>query len=425
MVLPSDQPVGLLLPDVLRLIDDRAEAPPQLRQLVTADGTVLRGDTTLTAARVPDGAILTVARVEDAPPAPVVHDVSEEVADDLRGRSWRWDAGPRRWTATVAALVATAAAGLLTREAFADDTAAVVLMAVAAALAILGGSIARAAHEPLGVALTLGGAVVGVTGGWSAAEAYDWPGWARWGFLTATAAAVVAVLGLTSSLGRGGLIGGGAGLVLAGLWTTGAAAGLPSTRVAACMSVVVVGLLGILPRIALVTSGLATLDDRRSAGSPVARHDVRDALAAAHRGLVLATVAVAAAGAAAGLVLGRSVSGWTVPLSLLLAVVLLSRARTYPLALQVIALQAAAVAVLLALPLAWSFRTAEPPYGPLAAVAVGALLPLAALAFEPSEHVRVRLRRLADRLEAVAVIATIPVAIGVFGTYDRLLHVFT
>jgi hypothetical protein len=43
---------------------------------------------------------------------------------------------------------------------------------------------------------------------------------------------------------------------------------------------------------------------------------------------------------------------------------------------------------------------------------------------DPVEHVRARLRRLADRLETVAVVAAVPLAIGVFGIYGRLLDTF-
>jgi hypothetical protein len=49
---------------------------------------------------------------------------------------------------------------------------------------------------------------------------------------------------------------------------------------------------------------------------------------------------------------------------------------------------------------------------------------LVVLAVEPPEHVRARLRRLGDRLETVAVLAAVPLAIGVLGTYGQLLDTF-
>lgn len=58
LVLPSREPIGLLLPEVMRLLDDRASARPELRHLVTVDGSALDQDSTLESAGVPDGAVL-------------------------------------------------------------------------------------------------------------------------------------------------------------------------------------------------------------------------------------------------------------------------------------------------------------------------------------------------------------------------------
>ena len=41
LVLPSREPVGVLLPEVMRLLDDRVADRPELRHLVTADGSAL------------------------------------------------------------------------------------------------------------------------------------------------------------------------------------------------------------------------------------------------------------------------------------------------------------------------------------------------------------------------------------------------
>ncbi len=52
------------------------------------------------------------------------------------------------------------------------------------------------------------------------------------------------------------------------------------------------------------------------------------------------------------------------------------------------------------------------------------MLPLCALAVEPPEHVRVRLRRFADLIESLGVIGLFPLAVGVFGIYGQLLDKF-
>ncbi|HEX2156209.1 MAG TPA: hypothetical protein VHS79_04385 [Actinomycetes bacterium] len=167
---------------------------------------------------------------------------------------------------------------------------------------------------------------------------------------------------------------------------------------------------------------LPALDDRRAAAGEVARQDAVAAMAAAHRSLSVATVATAASSALAGVLLAAAPSRWTVTLALALVVVLASRARVYPLVAEVAALVAAAGAVLAALLALWLDRAgAATPVAALLALLAAALV---VLAVEFPEHVRARFRRLADRLEAVAVLAAIPLAIGVFGTYAQLLDTF-
>src|SRR5690242_15008716 len=116
-VLPSDEPVGRLLPDVLALLDEPLAGPARPRHLVTRGGRVLDGDVTLAGAGVPDGTLLDLVAVEDTPPAPVVHDVTEQIADALDGRAWRWGAAARRWTATAAVVVLVAVLTVLLRDA--------------------------------------------------------------------------------------------------------------------------------------------------------------------------------------------------------------------------------------------------------------------------------------------------------------------
>jgi type VII secretion integral membrane protein EccD len=424
-VLPSQEPIGRLLPDVLHLVGDTVETPPRLRHLVTVEGNVLPGEGTLAGAQVPDGAVLTLVRAGNAPPPPVVHDVTEETADDVDVRNWRWGPAARRWTATIAAAAFLLIAGLLMRE-IAEGAAGEItlLVATAAVVGLIGGLVGRLVTEPVGTALILGGGSVGVLAALAAADGYGWEGWARGSVSALVVAAFLVLLGITSPLGRGGIIGAAFAALLGSAWAAGAAAGLTTPRLAAVMSVFTIALLGLLPRLALGASGLAGLDDRRSAGVAVARYDVETALSVAHRGLVIATAATAVSAAMAGWLLALSPNRWTVPLALLVAGVLAGRSRAFPLVVEVEALLVAAMIVVVTLVAAWVSRSPGPPWDALAAVAAAATVPFAVLAISPPEHVRVRLRRTVDRLEAVAVVAMIPVAIGVFGTYGQLLHVF-
>jgi type VII secretion integral membrane protein EccD len=424
-VVPSDEPVGRLMPDLLRLVGDGVESPPRLRHLVGRDGRVLSSEHTLAGSYVTDGSVLVLARAEDTPPAPVVHDLTEEAAGDLDGRAWRWGPDARRWTATVATVGLMATAGLVSRTVVEDGAAAAGLLAAAAALVVtLGALIGWARPTPVATALALGGGALAVVAIWTAADTSDWEVGARAGGIVAVTAFVLAVLGAMSPLGQGGAIGSAAASLLGLAWVAGVAVGLSTTELAAVMSVIAGLALGLLPRLALTASGLAALDDRRASGASVARYEVDRALAANHRGLVTATLVVALSAALSGGLLARDLNPWTASLAGLTALVLAGRSRLFPLVPQVVGLQAAVAAIGAALFAAWVVDTPDARPAQVGVAAATALVPLVALAADPPEHVRARLRRVTDWVEAAAVIALIPVAIGVFGTYERLLDVY-
>ncbi|MEV3854927.1 type VII secretion integral membrane protein EccD [Streptomyces sp. NPDC050095] len=428
LVLPSQEPVGLLLPEVLRLVDDRVGERPQARHLVRSDGSALEPDATLESAGVADGAVLRLVRVEDAPSAPVVHDVSDEAARDVDVRAWRWDARARRVVAAGAWLVWAVVASLMARSGYEAKAVGSALAGAAVVAAGAGALLGRAGRKGLGAALLGGGGVVGVLGAWSFADAQGWSAEVRWGAVAAVVVVALSLLGWFSPLGRGALVGAGA-LAGAGVcWEvalavqSGGAGALSSARAAALLAVVSAVSLGVLPRVALMASGLSGLDDRRSAGSSVSRFQVATAMAATHRGLVLATVFLAVSGALAGVLVVRTVTVWTVLLAVAVALVLALRARAYPLVAEVVALLVAAGVVVVRL--AWLWLERQGAAGPLALLVMLALVPLGVLAVRPAEHVRVRLRKFGDVLESVGVIALFPLVLGVFGVYGRLLDTF-
>ncbi|MFF7625654.1 type VII secretion integral membrane protein EccD [Streptomyces cyaneofuscatus] len=427
IVLPSDTPIGQLLPEILQLLDDRAASRPLTRQLLTSDGSALPHDSTLASAGVSDGAVLRLVRIHAAPPAPVVHDVTDQVADTLDLQAWRWRPAARRVAAGASTVAFSVVAALLARREFPLDTLAGALAAVTAVLLVGGALCARigAGNRGLATALLFVSGGLGVLTAWTAADAYDWSGPAR---LAAVAAAVILallLLGFFSPLGRGGLIGAGATAAVTAVWEAVAAVESDPARLGAVMAVFSVVLLGMLPRLALMASGLTALDDRRSGGVSVSRHDVSNALAATHRGLALATVVTAVSATAAGwlLTLSARPTVWTVLLPSVVAVVLLSRARAFPLVAEVVALFAAAAVLVVRLVMLW-MEQASGGSGPAILLGVAALLPLLALSVEPPEHVRVRLRRTADLVESIGMVGLFPLAIGVFGMYGQLLNKF-
>jgi ESX secretion system protein EccD len=423
VVLPADEPVGRLLPDLLELTNEPAADPPRLRHLSTPDGRLLQGDDTLAAAEVADGTHLRLVGSEDAPPAPVVHDVTEETAADLDARAWRWGAGPRTGTAAAGIVVVTAAVTLLAYASYRPSTVAGACGVAAAALLLGGLALAGPERRPLGAALVGAGGVAGAVAAWAAVDAGGWSAGPRAGALVGVAGVTLVVLGFATRLRRGGVIGGAVVLAFLAAWFAAGWAGLAGARLGAVLGLASVMAIGVLPRVALATSGLALLDDRRTEEREVPRREVSAAIGAAHTSLVISTVASAASAAVAGWLLAREPSAWTVSLALAIVLVLVVRVRMYPLLLEVLALVGAAAMVLLGLWLAW-VRAGDEPVGPLLGMAAAAVLPVLVLTVDPPGHTRARLRRLGDRLEALAVVVMPALAVGVFDVFRRLLDAF-
>ncbi|MGW7364324.1 type VII secretion integral membrane protein EccD [Streptomyces sp. NPDC054841] len=426
IVLPSDTPIGQLLPDILQLLDDRAASRPMTRQLITSDGSALPHDSTLASAGIADGAMLRLVRTHSAPPAPVVHDVTDQVADDLDLQAWRWRPAARRASAGVATVAFAVIAALLARRELALEALTGSLAAVTLALLAAGAVVAKVGqgNRGLATALLLASGGLGIVTAWTAADAYDWSGAVRLGAVVGALILTLVLLGYFSPLGRGGLIGAVATAAIVVVWEVVAAVQGDPARLGAVMAVFSVVLLGVLPRVALMASGLTALDDRRSGGVSVSRHQVENALAATHRGLALATMVTAVSAASAGwlLTLAERPTVWTVALPALVAVVLLSRARAFPLVAEVVTLFAAAAFLVVRLVMLWMEHAGGA--GPLAVLCAAAVLPLLVLAVQPPEHVQVRLRRTADLVESIGMVGFFPLAVGVFGVYGQLLNKF-
>jgi type VII secretion integral membrane protein EccD len=416
LVLPSAEPLGVLLPELVAMVGHRASDVPHRYQVSLVNGRALDPGESLRQAEVADGTLLRIDPLVDAPPAAVVHDISDEVADDLAGRRGRWGPGHRRWTATAVVTGAAWLAGVLVGS----QLPAAVLTVAGAAVLLVGLTAALMGRRPVGLALILGGAALAM------ATVVTWTAdWAlRWALWSAAAAVIMVAVGIAVRQVRAGLLGAACLLGLLASWTGLSAAGLPADRVAAVMAVLSVGLLGVLPRIAIVSSGLTGLDDQQGEGGPVPRAAAQAAVDSAHRGLVLGCVVTAVSGLVAGWVLGHSGSGWAVALACVTGVALLLRMRAFPLTVEVVTVTAAAFGVGVGLLDGWMRQAPGMWWAGAAAAAAVAAVAVAVLGYQPRQHVRARARQLADRLESVAVLALVPVAVGVFDAYPRLLHTF-
>ncbi|MET8278698.1 type VII secretion integral membrane protein EccD [Micromonospora sp. NPDC005174] len=416
LVLPADEPLGLLLPEVVVLVGHPPTDDSRGYQISTLDGTVLDPAGSLRQAAVPDGSLLRVDPISEAPPAAIVHDVSDEVGDDLTRRHGRWGDVPRTWTATTACVVAATMAALLSGPRLGPA----VIGLVGGVVALSGLLVSMLGRRTVGVAVLLSGAAMVMTAV---------PGWtddrtARWALWAVVIGCTVLAVGTATGNGRAGVLGGGTAVVLVAGWSIALLLGMSAERAAAVMAIVSVGVLGLLPRFAMIASGLTRLDDRRSNDEPVSRVSVQAAVDSAHRGLAVAAIAAATSATLAGLALASTPGPWRLALAVLVAAALLLRMRAFPLAAEVVALVTGALAVVGGLLLCW-IRQRPDTWWATAVAALGVCaVTLAILAYRPPPHVLARGRQIADRVEALTVMALVPVAVGVFGLYSRLLDTF-
>ncbi|MGW1835771.1 EsaB/YukD family protein [Streptomyces sp. NPDC002067] len=418
LVVPSGEPVGALLPELLRLLGERP-AGPGVRRLVTADGTALAPDSSLAAAGVADGAELHLVQGPFTPGARPDDGRIAEVAAPLEVRGWGWGARSAAVAAGAAGVLLGAVAGAGAGRWYGGDAAAALWLGVAAVLS--GGAGAalaatRTTRRATGAVLLLLGGTLGAYASWYATPG----GAARLAALAGTAAVLLALFGLRAPWRRAAHLGAAAVLVSLGAWEAGLALTTPA-RTGAVLGLVGVLVLGQLPHRALASAGLTGLGDRPAGAGPVSRHRVAAALGATHRTLAPATVALAVSTGAGGWLAAGQGDAWAVAAALLLGLVLCARSRAYPLAVQVAAVAAAGCAACLHPVVRWAADGPAPAAGAL--LCLLAALPAALLALRTTAP-RPGLRRAVARAESVAVVALIPVTAGALGAYAPLGNVF-
>jgi hypothetical protein len=212
---------------------------------------------------------------------------------------------------------------------------------------------------------------------------------------------------------------------LVGLLTTGVPVVVSSSgpvRAAAIAATAAVVVCGLLPRYAAGAGGLTRMDDRMVAGELRRRDDVQRTIDQAYASLTwsAAGVAIAVIGPV-GLLL-VSADPWALGLGLAVTAVTALRTRGFPLAAQQVALWGAVAAAvaqgLIGRP--WPSASALG-----TAVVVLALAVTAAVLVRPPGHVRALLRKAGNGLELIAVLAMVPLLLGLFGVYADLLRVFS
>ena len=415
LVVPDDESVGALIPQLMELLDEPPGPLARPLTLVRATGEQL--DAALSAAeqRLVDGEQLRLVRADEAPPPPEVADVTDVVGDSWSARSGRWSSLTREATgaAVIGALACVALLSVPARQAAVPATLTALALVVAVGLGRMSHRWGCIAFTALATGLALPTAL-------ALLSALEFPRRPEL-VLAVTVGLVWVGLGLGVGLGlrrRPALSGSAVGVVLTLMPILLTTAGVPAERAIALTAAVASVLCGLLPWYALSTSGLTGLDDQVLTGRLGERRQVLRTVDDAYRSLNWATVAVALPLAAAAVLLIRSTNDWACALGVVVTVLAALRTRAFPLALQQIPLWlgAATAAVIAAV------TRPELSTGQVVAVLAGLVaLVLVLVGFRPAPHVRARLRRLGNLVEALAVIALVPLLLGIFGIYADLL----
>lgn len=421
VVLPTDQVVAELMPGLLDVLGISAATDTGARGCIlhTPTGHVLDLERPLAGAMLRDGVVLRLVQEQEAPAEPIVSDLLDLLeSESPRGR---WTEQATQWTLACAGMsVLGLAAGLWVTTTDAAPWPRLVIVAiVACALSVVSAALGRSALAWLSAAVAVGAAGFGVgLGAPSVAVAGAWScvvvlcaiaatGWClgRWRS-TATAAAVWIAL-----------------MCVAGpTWWWGRDVGLTGAVVATTSSLT----LGMLPGAALGVTGLLSTDAHVASGQVVTRRDARVVVDQAHRALAGAVATCAFGYGVSGCVLAlmADLNPWVLGLLAATLVSWLARVRHFPLITQRVTICVAVAMVAVGLALGIVAADADLTWWVVGVcVAAGSCL-VAAGSLHLSSVASAVLRRWVQRLETVAVLATVPCFIGVLGVYADLLETF-
>ncbi|MGL4745008.1 MAG: EsaB/YukD family protein [Dermatophilaceae bacterium] len=416
VVLPTDEPLAALVPVLLELLDLPDDGT--LRHITTLDGRVLPTAARLGDTGLRDGVQLRVVAAFEAPSDPVVYDLVDAVEEERpRGE---WDEGNRSWGLAAVGAGLVLAAGVLATGLLEVNGPALLtgvgLLSLAASLAAAlrrARAVAWVAFAAgwvaFGAAVALGAAADGWQAWWAVAVPVLLASWA-WCVRMPRAAAsgVVAWAALAASAGV--------------TWMTTERASLT----AAVVAVVATGVLGLLPRLALATTGAFALDAALSRGLELRRRTVGRAVASAHVSVLGAVVVTSLTGGVALYLTAVTdpPDAWSVGLGVAGTVAWTVRTRHFPLAGERLLVAGAAIAGLAGLVRLGASELPTARGWLIAGMLLVAAVPLMAMIRPPSELVAANARRWAARLETAAVLAGIPLLVGAFGVYTDLLDSF-
>lgn len=419
LVLPDDEPVGSLVPQLLQLLGENIPGGQEL-SLSTLEGNRLDLGSPLSEQDVAHGSMLRLTTIDGAPHAPEVTDVTDALAltrDDLRDR----------WTPRAAAAVSALIAGVLCLIAsnltmpdgiISDPLSGRYHMAVVAALLVAAVWLAWKEHILPGqvVAGAALGAMLPLT---------------RIAFhhhlhvlILSVAAAGWLTLGLVVGVGRrrrSALVAAALGILSLAVAVVAEHLAWDPHVVAVVTVVVALVVLGLLPGIALSISGLTRYDDQSVQGERPPRGEVQRAILEGFSTLTWTVIAVTPPTLLALLTLVDQRRPWALWLTTAVGLTILLRARILPLIPQKVALFLAGGGALLAVLINHDALTPTHRAGILAAVV---LLLIIFTFHRPSAVVAAKFRRAAEILELLLLIAVVPLTLATLGIFADLLEVF-
>lgn len=423
MVVPSDEALSSLIPGLMDILGETTGSIARPMTLVRFTGEQLDVSLSASEQRLEDGELLRLLRQDSTPPPPEVADVTDVLAESHDDRTGRWTAVTRQVTGGVGVLALSFAAASLAGVVFLAPAA--VVGAVLAALVVGAALAGRAGSRWAAFALT----AAALGSAWPAAT-YLVAGNGVPDELVPAASVTVALalawiaVGAGIGIGlwnRAALWGSIVGIVLAALPLLLMLLGLGVLGAVSITAVAAVVACGLLPWYAMSASGLTGLDDQVLEGRLRRRDEVLVTVASAYGTMTWAAFAVAIPIAMTAVVLLSSNNPWAVGLGVAVVAVTALRTRAFPLAAQVMALWAAvATAVILGLvQQPWLSTPAT-----LIVLVALAIIAAVAVAVNPAAHQRASLRRVGNAIEAISVVAMLPVLLGIFGIYAELLAAF-
>ncbi|MGG5259272.1 EsaB/YukD family protein [Phycicoccus avicenniae] len=418
VVLPTDRPVAALVPVVLELLGHPDDGT--LRHVATLDGRVLAAARPLGEAGLRDGVQLRVVAAAEAPSDPVVYDLVDAVEEERPAGAW--DATNRVWGLALVAALLLGTAAAVAASAGGVDRAAVFatvgMLALAASLAAARWSTRAAAWVGFGAAWAAFAVAAVLT---TLAEG-AWP--VGWLVLALPLVGLSAAWCLDEP--RAGLASLAAWLlfVVSGGVTWVVTGDVGST--AAVVAVAATAVLGLLPRLALATTGAFAVDTDLGRGLDLRSRRVVRAVTAAHLSLAGAVVLTAATGGAAlcTAALSAPADPWVLALVGSQGVAWLVRTRHFPLVLERVVVLAAGLLGLGGLAAVGVERWSVGAVPVVVVLVAGAVVALGMVARPPGALAAATGRRWAARVETVAVLAGLPLLVGAFGAYADLLTTF-